>query len=70
MLLWHVGECMVWIIDIHIGIQAPTRGYQHCDTNQVLMFGGHLKVWELFESIFQLVIINMFTLGYERRYMY
>lgn len=36
--------CMVWMINVHIGIQAPICGYQNCYTSQVLIFGWHQKV--------------------------
>ena len=44
MLQWYISECMVSIIKIKNGIEKPTHGYQNCNTNQILIFGGYDKV--------------------------
>ena len=47
MLTWHIGECLVSIVNINNNIKKPTRGYQMCNTNQMLICGGgDLKVGE------------------------
>ena len=41
----HVGECMVSIININNDdIKEPTCGYQNCNTSQILIFGGYVRV--------------------------
>ena len=35
---------MVSTININNGIKEPTRGYRICNTIQILIFGGYLKV--------------------------
>ena len=42
----NIGECMVSIINISNGIKEPTCGHQNCDTEQMLIFGGYVKVTE------------------------
>ena len=37
---------MVVIINISNGKKEPTHGYQNCNTSQILIFGGYLKVRE------------------------
>ena len=41
-----IGECLASIININNGIEEPTHGYQHCNTSQILIFGGYVKVRE------------------------
>ena len=41
-----IGECMVSIINIKNGIKELTRRYQNCNTSQILLFGGYVKVRE------------------------
>ena len=54
MLDQYIGECMVSIININNGVKEPTHGYQNCNTNQILIFGGYVKVRE---SLYTQVII-------------
>jgi hypothetical protein len=44
MLDWYKGECMVLIININKVIKEPPHGYQNCNTSQILIFGGYVKV--------------------------
>ena len=44
MLDMYIGECMVLIININNGFKVPTCGYQNCNTNQILIFGGYVKM--------------------------
>ena len=44
--VWYIDECMVSMIYINNGIKEPTHGYQNCNTNQIMIFGGYLKVRE------------------------
>ena len=37
---------MVPMIFINNGIKESTHGYQNCNTNQIMIFGGYLKVTE------------------------
>ena len=37
---------MVLIININNGIKEATRGYQTCNTSQILIFGGYVTVRE------------------------
>lgn len=37
-------ECVVSKIDVHDDIKGPAHGYQNCDSNQILVFGGYIKV--------------------------
>ena len=37
---------MELIININNGIEEPTRGYENCNTNQMLIFGGYDEVRE------------------------
>ena len=54
-LVWYIGECMISLmIDINNGIKELTHGYQNCNTNQIMIFGGYLKAWE---SLYTQVII-------------
>ena len=46
MLVCYIGECMVSLININSGIKEPTHGYQICNTTQILIFGGYVKVRE------------------------
>ena len=50
----YIGECLVSIININNGIKKPTRKYQNCNTSQILIFGGYVKVGE---SLYTWVII-------------
>ena len=45
---------MVSIININNGIKEPTPGYQNCNTNQILMFGGYVQMREF---LYILVVI-------------
>ena len=38
------GECMVFIINNNNGINELIHGYQVCHSNQILIFGGYMKV--------------------------
>jgi hypothetical protein len=42
----YIGECMISIIKINNGIKEPIYGYQNCNTTQILIFGGYVKVRE------------------------
>ena len=46
----YIGECMVSIININNVIKEPIQGYQNCNTNQILIFGGYDKVREFMYS--------------------
>ena len=46
MLDQYISECMVSIININKSIKEPFRGYQICNTNQILIFGGYVKARE------------------------
>ena len=37
-------ECVVSIISIDNGVKEPTRGYQNCNTNQILIFDKYVEV--------------------------
>ena len=50
----YIGECLVSIININNGIKKPTRKHQNCNTSQILIFGGYVKVGE---SLYTWVII-------------
>ena len=50
---------MVSIININNGIKEPTHGYQNCNTSQILIFGGYVKVRE---SLYTRVIIWVNTI--------
>jgi hypothetical protein len=50
---------MVSIINNNNGIKEPTRGYHNCDTNQILIFDGYVK---LRESFYTRVIIWVDTI--------
>ena len=54
----YIGECMISIIRINNGIKEPIRGYQNCNTNQILIFGGYVKVRE---SLYTRVVIWVST---------
>ena len=41
-----MGECMVSIINNNNGIKEPTHGYHNCNTNQILILDGYVKVRE------------------------
>ena len=49
-LLLYVSDCIVWRINIHNGVKAPTLGCQNCETSQILMFGGYLCIVEVFSG--------------------
>ena len=55
----YIGECMVLMININNDIKKPTRVYQNCNTSQILIFGGYLKVKE---SLYDRVIIWVNTI--------
>ena len=40
MLDWYIGDNMVSIININNGSKEPTHGYQNCNTNKILIYGG------------------------------
>ena len=44
MLDQYTSQCMVSIVNIDNGIKEPTGGYCNCNTNQILIFGGYVKV--------------------------
>ena len=46
MLAWYMGERMVSITNINIGIKESTHGYQNCNICQILISGGYLKMRE------------------------
>ena len=46
-------------MNINIGIKQPTRRYQYCNTSQILIFDGYLKVWQ---SLYTQVIIWVTTI--------
>ena len=50
MLDQYIRKCMVSIINIDNGITKHTHGYQNCNTCQVLMLGGYVKVREYFNT--------------------
>ena len=50
---------MVSIININNGIEEPTCGYQTCNTSQILIFGGYVKVRE---SLYARVIVWVNTI--------
>ena len=58
-LLLCLSEGIVWRNNVHNDIKATTRGYQNCDTNQILMFGGCLQVRE---SLYIWVVIWAHTI--------
>ena len=39
---------MVLVININNGTKESTCGYRNCNTNQILIFGGYVKVRESF----------------------
>jgi hypothetical protein len=39
-----IDDCMLSIINIINGIKEPTCGYHNCNTSQMLIFGGYVKV--------------------------
>jgi hypothetical protein len=41
-----LGECIILIINIINGNKEPTHGNENCNNNQMLVFGGSLKVRE------------------------
>ena len=59
MLVWFIGKCMESLINIDNGIKEPTHGYQNCNTSQILIFGGYVKVRE---SLYTWVIIYVNTI--------
>ena len=58
-MVWYLGECMETIININNVIKEPTRGYENCNTSQILIFGGYVKVRE---SLYTQVIIWIKTI--------
>ena len=48
----HEGECIVSIINNNNnnGIKEPNHGYQNCNTNHILIFGGYSKMRESFNT--------------------
>ena len=50
---------METIININNVIKEPTRGYENCNTSQILIFGGYVKVRE---SLYTQVIIWIKTI--------
>ena len=42
----YIGNGMVSTINIINSIKEATRGYQNCNTNQLLIFGGYVQVRE------------------------
>ena len=59
MLDQYIGECTVVIININNGKKEPTCGYQNCNTSQILIFGGYVKVRE---SLYIRIIILVNTI--------
>jgi len=57
----YIGECMVSTININNGIKGPTRGYQNCNTNQILVLSGYVNVRG---SLYTQVIIWVSTILY------
>ena len=45
MLVRNIGECTVQVIIIS-GITEPTCGYQNCNSSEILIFDGYVKVRE------------------------
>ena len=41
-----VGLVFIWMHGINNGIKQPTCRYQNCNTSQILIFGGYVKVRE------------------------
>ena len=46
MLVWYIGECIISVMNINIDVKDPTHGYQHCNTFQILIYDGYVKVRE------------------------
>ena len=50
--MWHevmieyTSECLVAIISTNNGTKEPTRRYQNCNTNRIMIFSGYVKVRE------------------------
>ena len=46
------------------GIKEPTYGYQNCNTSQILIFGGYVKVRKFYTQVFSWVdtILNVLIL--------
>jgi hypothetical protein len=42
----YIGECIILIINIINGNKELTHGNENCNNNQMLIFGGSLKVRE------------------------
>lgn len=49
---------MVSIVDISDGINMSARGYHNCDTNQLFIFGGKVKVGEDLYVIWTRIILD------------
>lgn len=49
-LWWVDGDACRWKHGINNGIKEPTHRYQDCDTNQILIFGGCVKVRETLKT--------------------
>ena len=46
MLNWHTCECMLSIININNGIKEFANGCQNCNTNQIFIVDGYVKMRE------------------------
>lgn len=46
LLVWSIGDCMLSTINIASDFEAPSHVYQDSNTNQILVFGGYVKVKE------------------------
>ena len=42
----YIVECMVSMININNGIKEHIRGYRNCNPNQILIYGGYVKMRE------------------------
>ena len=52
----YIGECMVPIINIKKWYERTYHGYQNCNTSQILIFSGYIKVREsLYTRVFNWV---------------
>ena len=60
----YIGECMELRININDGIKEPTWGYQNCNTIQILIFGGHVKVRESYYTQIITWVKTIFILEY------
>jgi hypothetical protein len=55
----YIDECMLSIINIHTVVKELTYGYQNCNTNQIHIFDGYVKMRE---SLNTQVIIRINTI--------